>query len=188
MSKENLFEDYTLEEAKSVLQRVSEYMDEVIEERRSHFYADGTRCHCKIIEDDMWNLAHDVLEIIHFPKSPTLQEALSESINRAVDMRMEEKIKEVCEASKKSLASLAEQLDPHLAKLVLEPLASLKKLKLELNDNSERSFESKFSGMMLKDVVFTLVNEYGWTYEDANRYVEKWGMNRGAIEQTGESS
>ncbi len=39
-----------------------------------------------------------------------------------------------------------------------------------------RSYESEFQGMKLKDVVFALVNEYGWSYEDADNFVTKWGM------------
>ncbi len=41
MSKENLFEKFTLEETKSVLQEISEYMDQVINNARfrNHRYS-----------------------------------------------------------------------------------------------------------------------------------------------------
>lgn len=61
MARENSFDDIGLEDARRRLQGVSEYMDELIKRRR---------CSCKItgddvLEDQQWNLAHDVLEIIH---------------------------------------------------------------------------------------------------------------------------
>lgn len=61
MSKENLFEDITLEEAKSALQEVSEHMDEVINERRRKL----NRFDLDVTKDPQWNLADDALEIIH---------------------------------------------------------------------------------------------------------------------------
>jgi phosphopantetheine adenylyltransferase len=63
MAKENLFEDLTAEEMRERLQEVSEYMDELICRRRAvcKLHKDD------ITEDEMWDIAHDVLEIIHFP-------------------------------------------------------------------------------------------------------------------------
>lgn len=96
MAKENLFENVkTLEEAKAVLQKVSERMDEAIENSRETVYADGEKRLYKIVKSDVWNLAHDVLEIIHFPKS--LVEVIDEQINDAIDKRIEKAFKEILE-------------------------------------------------------------------------------------------
>lgn len=63
MAKENLFEDIGLGDARERLQEVSEYMDKVIRRRRMRAEWDRK----DVTKDDMWNLAHGVLEIIHFP-------------------------------------------------------------------------------------------------------------------------
>lgn len=64
MSKENLFEDMGAEEMRRKLQEVSEYMDEVINERRKQLRQRNLK-RDDLPADPMWNLAHDVLEIIH---------------------------------------------------------------------------------------------------------------------------
>lgn len=67
MCKKNLFEDMTSEELRQRLQEVSEYMDEVINERRKQLRQRNLK-RDDLLADPMWNLAHDVLEIIHCPE------------------------------------------------------------------------------------------------------------------------
>lgn len=64
MCKKNLFEDMTSGEMRQRLQEVSEYMDEVINERRKKLRQRNLK-RDDLPADPMWNLAHDVLEIIH---------------------------------------------------------------------------------------------------------------------------
>jgi hypothetical protein len=67
MSKENLFGDMSAKEVRRKLQEVSEYMDEVIDERRKQLRQRNLK-RDDLPADPMWNLAHDVLEIIHCPE------------------------------------------------------------------------------------------------------------------------
>ena len=64
MAGKDLFEDMTAEEMRQRLQEVSEYMDEVIDERRKQLRQRNLK-RDDLPADPMWNLAHDVLEIIH---------------------------------------------------------------------------------------------------------------------------
>ncbi len=84
MAKENLFEDITLEEAKAVLQKVSEYMDKVIKENKDN---------CPYCDSDNWNMAHDVLEMIHCPEQEDKEILLCRVIVDVVDKRIEQHIK-----------------------------------------------------------------------------------------------
>lgn len=67
MCKKNLFEDMTSEEMRQRLQEVSEYMNEVINERRKQLRQRNLK-RDDLPADPMWKLAHDVLEIIHCPE------------------------------------------------------------------------------------------------------------------------
>ncbi len=64
IKRKNLFEDMGAEEMRRKLQEVSEYMDEVINERRKQLRQRNLK-RDDLPADPMWNLAHDVLEIIH---------------------------------------------------------------------------------------------------------------------------
>ena len=66
MCKKNLF-DMTSGEMRRRLQEVSEYMNEVINERRKQLREPNLK-RDDLPADPMWNLAHDVLEIIHCPE------------------------------------------------------------------------------------------------------------------------
>lgn len=66
MCKKNLF-DMTSGEMRQRLQEVSEYMNEVINERRKQLREPNLK-RDDLPADPMWNLAHDVLEIIHCPE------------------------------------------------------------------------------------------------------------------------
>lgn len=84
MTKENLFEDMTAEEMRQRLQEVSEYMDELIKRRR---------CLCKLAGDDVredaqWNLAHDVLEIIHCTEESPLSMAIVDVVDARIAQHM----------------------------------------------------------------------------------------------------
>lgn len=104
MSKENLFEDITLEQAKAVLQEVSEYMGKVIEGRRTVFYAKGEPYYERVNEDEMWNLAHDVLEIIHCPADDSL-------LAKAIIDSIEDKIKPLSIRVEKLAGKLVEKIN-----------------------------------------------------------------------------
>ena len=73
MAKENLFDDIGSEDARRRLQEVSEYMDEVINERRKQLRQRNLK-RDDLPADPMWNLAHDVLEIIHCPVSKPVED------------------------------------------------------------------------------------------------------------------
>ena len=90
VAKENLFDDITLEEAKAVLQRVSEYADEVIEDRRIQVSQQNMK-RDDLLGDPGWNFAHDVLEIIHFPEAQdiTLFDVIEEQIEGKINERLE---------------------------------------------------------------------------------------------------
>ena len=72
MAGKNLFEDMTAEEMRQRLQEVSEYMDEVIDERRKQLRQRNLK-RDDLLEDPMWNLAHDALEIIHCWDNPNIR-------------------------------------------------------------------------------------------------------------------
>ena len=72
MAEKNLFEDMTAEEMRQRLQEISEYMDEVIDERRKQLRQRNLK-RDDLLEDPMWNLAHDVLEIIHCWDNPNIR-------------------------------------------------------------------------------------------------------------------
>ena len=67
MAGKNPFEDMTAEEMRQRLQEISEYMDEVIDERKKQLRQRNLK-RDDLPADPMWNLAHDVLEIIHCPE------------------------------------------------------------------------------------------------------------------------
>ena len=73
MCKKNLFEDMTSGEMRQRLQEVSEYMDEVIDERKKQLRQRNLK-RDDLPADPMWNLAHDVLEIIHCPVSKPVED------------------------------------------------------------------------------------------------------------------
>lgn len=66
MCKKNLF-DMTSGEMRQRLQEISWYMNEVINERRKQLREPNLK-RDDLPADPMWNLAHDVLEIIHCPE------------------------------------------------------------------------------------------------------------------------
>ena len=121
MTKENLFEDIGLEDARRRLQEVSEYMDYSINVCRRNAKAKGEN----VVDNEAWNLAHDVLEIIHCPVSKPVED---------------------------------------LTLVIAEWLAEM------LNKNVHDPAEVR--GLSKRELIFVLVSNHGWEYNDARNFVE----------------
>lgn len=139
----------TLEEAKDILQKISERMDEAIESRRSVLRINGSCVSENVAKDDVWNLAHDVLEIIHCPEK-NLADIIGEIADERIDSRLGEvHVKVVVDTS---------ELD-----------AAIEKVK-QYNELAEVD-PAELDGLSRGDTVLLLVGRYGWDYSNAAEYV-----------------
>ena len=131
MARENSFDDIGLEDARRRLQEVSEYMDYSINVCRRNAKAKGEN----VVDNEAWNLAHDVLEIIHCP------EVDKPSSEIEVDTR---------------------KLD--------EAIGKAERLTEMPNKNVHDPAEVR--GLSKRELIFVLVSNHGWEYNDARNFVE----------------
>ena len=137
MARENSFDDIGLEDARRRLQGVSEYMDYSINVYRRNAKVKGEN----VVDNEAWNLAHDVLEIIHCPEVDKPSPIGNPAIKIEVDTS------ELDEAIGK-----AERLTEMPNKNVHDP--------------------AEVRGLSKRELIFVLVSNHGWEYNDARNFVE----------------
>lgn len=175
MTKENLFDNITLDEAKVRLQAVSERMDEVIEERRkifrSKFLGRWEAEYQKAIrEDPFWNMAHDVLEVIHCSE-PTLAGVIEEMIDDKISLRAERL------ETRKPAGEIHIKVNVDTSQLD-QAITKIEKYSKMIDDNLTNKPFLGLGSLTKAGEIFTLVVKYGWDYADAVNFAERYHSGR----------